>query len=214
VVVRNLPANRESDEARWTLVRRFFLYENATTDGEVVQYAEKLSIVFEVNRRNHEAILVPYIEIQYAQVTAALIGAQEEQVVVDYDHETAALRPFTFTVMYTMDLGQFWSAVLYLFIVFLILTLTYFTVHTFLYLKSYGGGGIDASVIIAFVTDLADTVLLSLRVHMELYHRHVNAPDQRFRHNHACPDPVDVAEDLLGRTKTRLSHKRRVLHYL
>jgi hypothetical protein len=161
IVVRNYRAetggfvNQAKDSSRWTTFRRFFLYDNYTSDT-VIQYARTISIVFEVNRRNHHAVYVPYFLIEYAQVNRSSIPIG----VVDLDRtkETLFHPKFTFSVTYVLEITSFWDAVLYLFIVFIILGLTYWVMHTFTYLKSYGYAGIDHEMVIEILGDLSETI--------------------------------------------------------
>jgi hypothetical protein len=147
--------NQDSDDSRWVMSRRFFLYDNYTS-GVVVQYAKSISLVFEINKKNHNAVYVPYLEIEYGQVKTADLP----QNVIDLDRTkvTKSHPEFVFNVTYMLEMTSFWDAVLYVFIIAIILALTYWFVHAFMYLKSYGYAGVDAEMILAILADFCETI--------------------------------------------------------
>jgi hypothetical protein len=73
-----------------------------------------------------------------------------------------AQRPFSFSMLYTMDVSGLWSAILDLFTVFAILVLTGWIVHAFMYLKSYGGGSVDLYMGVNIAANLYIAVVLLL----------------------------------------------------
>ena len=162
--------NRDSVEDFWSLQRRFFTFDNYSTT-DYVQYVKNISLVFEVFD-NHRELKVPYFVVDYVQVSKAGVQSDSRTAPFTLDKETLSHPGFSFSVVYTGSFGGYWSAMLYVFIVMVMLGITYWIVRVFVYQRSYGYGGRDCHNVFAMISLLLDviaTVLLIMLVGFSVY---------------------------------------------
>ena len=162
--------NRGSEEF-WALQRRFFLFDNHTTT-DYLQYVKNISLVFEFFS-NHRELKVPYFVVDYVQVSRAAVESASQSAPFLLDKETLSHPGFAFSVLYTAGIGGFWDAVVNVFIVLAMLGITYWVVHVFLYIRSYGYGGRDCNTVFALISSLLNviaTVLFIMLIAFSMYY--------------------------------------------
>lgn len=124
----NSSPNRGTNEDQYRLFRRFFLFDNYT-DGEkdIIQLLTNVTIVFPIRDSDRSSMQTPYLELEYTQIS-----------------RNSDFKPgFAFNVKYFTEMKNFYSALLYVFVVLAILAVAYWVIHSFLYLKQYNYGGTD-----------------------------------------------------------------------
>lgn len=99
--------NRESDNSRWILTRRFFLFDtisSITIDDwgkekaipQVIRYAKTFKLKVNLDINNEEMINVPYLEIDYRERSAAYIAEN-------------SLTTVFFNTEYILSTTEFWK---------------------------------------------------------------------------------------------------------
>ncbi|OHT02664.1 hypothetical protein TRFO_30209 [Tritrichomonas foetus] len=136
----NIDVNRQNDDTQYKLFRRFFMKDNYTRferSPNIYQILSNINIVFTIRTSDKSSIQTPYIMLEYIQVA----------------NTSNFLPKFSFNVNYTMEMEQFWDAVLYVFIIFLLLVVAYWIIHSFVYLKQYNYGGNNIHNILAVASE-------------------------------------------------------------
>ena len=129
--------NAGSDPSSYTFFRRMFLYETSSND-EIYQYAQRITLHLEVRPENKEKIYLPYVIVQYKQGLKSEVSTREEAN--------------NFDVEYTMDSGNFWTLFLGLGIVIFILAVAYVLFNSCLVIRNNVSDGRNTYVIVAIVS--------------------------------------------------------------
>lgn len=153
----SVAVNRGETEDDFQLFRRFFLYDDYTTDS-YIQYVTNVSLIFELDD-DHHMLKVPYFDMEYVQVPKSRIGKDESLSYPQYE----------FNVSYICNMDNFWSAVLYIFIVLVMLGLTYWAVRTFVYFKTHEYGGTDCAMIVRVVAEFFECVATILIIMLMIF---------------------------------------------
>jgi meckelin len=151
--------NTNAEQAEWKMARRFFFYDNWTTVSDAgksgyYQYAKKISLIFEISPSGLSSLWTPHFQITYAQLNAANL---RKGVLVSNKEELWHPK-FEFSVLYQQNTDTFWRAVLYVFIVAGLLMLSFWLVHSFLVLKSYGYAGLQWRIVIGIIAEFLDGI--------------------------------------------------------
>ena len=133
--------NRVGDDTQYQLFRRFFLKDNYTTYNSttnIFQVLSNIRFVFTIRTADKSSIQTPYVILEYTQVA----------------NTSNFLPGFSFDVQYTMEMNQFWDAVLYVFIVLILIFLAYWVIHSYIYLRQYNYGGADFHLFLHVIAEL------------------------------------------------------------
>jgi hypothetical protein len=155
VLIRNYDLSIQSESRP---VRRFFLFDNYTTPetDRWVQYISNFTITFRNRPGQGDHIYPPIFELQYSQVRRGDIVARPDAVRLK--EETLTHTPFTFQVLYTSDLTSFWSSVLIVFTIFLVMSLFYNIFKLVMFACLNCQDDVSASVVLGCVALIFDIV--------------------------------------------------------
>eukprot|EP00357_Protocruzia_adherens_P001666 CAMPEP_0114976316 /NCGR_PEP_ID=MMETSP0216-20121206/2601_1 /TAXON_ID=223996 /ORGANISM="Protocruzia adherens, Strain Boccale" /LENGTH=982 /DNA_ID=CAMNT_0002337223 /DNA_START=160 /DNA_END=3108 /DNA_ORIENTATION=- len=139
VVIDNLHAadgtkpNESSDESKWVMLRRFYLYDRVggvtgaetgtflNTTPKFLRYAKNISLKIELKMNNDAEINLPMLFIEYRSRKEGSLGTADVEFLVEY----------------TMDLDNFWTAVMIIFIVLTIYSAGYSFLKIYVFIKAH-----------------------------------------------------------------------------
>lgn len=137
--------NRASDVNNWVFVRRFFIFDTASSlvgantyytrsvNSTVLRWVDEAKLVVELDENNREQIYVPYLQIKYHAIQSA-----------DIEEKTST--SVKFESEYVGDLGTFWKVILWTFVAlhFLGLALVVWKLYCWFVLYPIDGSGTGA----------------------------------------------------------------------
>lgn len=143
----NQTVNYGSNDRKIRMFRRFFIFDNYTTD-DYIQYISQISLNFQSDVLDG----IPYFDITYA--TAKRSDVEDQVVPLFNVKESNATKEFKYGTNYVTDLNDFWFACLVILLVISAIVFSIFLFRCYLMYTRYAQDGVNIFMIIACFNEL------------------------------------------------------------